>query len=128
MTSESSPLLWLAFEKPPHANAVVAGVRVADAEFLQKLLTLPRRRRVDYAVQFRNFLSAQTRRSAFAIETVTCRLPDGECHFIDWRLAKWLSHVLPADDSVIARTAKRIHHWLQHHWLQHHWETVVVRP
>lgn len=107
-------VLWLAYERPPHPDAVRAAAREADLHLVLQLLSLTCAERSRYAVQLANYLRSRNRRSAFSEESLTCRLPDGVCHFINWRLAKWLSHVLPAADAVIERTATQIRTWLRH--------------
>jgi hypothetical protein len=39
-------------------------------------------------------------------------MPSGLYHPVPWRLAKWLSRVLVADDAIVARTTARIERWL----------------
>ncbi|MFQ5732305.1 MAG: hypothetical protein ACE5KM_10165 [Planctomycetaceae bacterium] len=118
-----SAVLWLAYERPPHPDAVRAAAREADLCFLLPLLASPYWERCRYAVQFANFLRSRNRRSEFLEDSVTCRLPGGVCHFVNWRLAKWLSHVLPASDAVIARTMTQIRTWLHHNR-----EQDILRP
>jgi len=106
-------ILHLAFETPPHPHAVCAAVDEIDARFVLELLAMPRAQRQRFAVQFCNYLQRTAARSSVIDDTLVCRAPGGTCHFIPRRLAKWLSHVLPAEESVIARTAERIRHWLK---------------
>lgn len=103
-------VLWLAFETPPHPDAVVAAVTPEIAPAVLQLLSLPLRERLRYTAQLRNWLSRRGESPAF--DSVACRLPGGAVRFLTWRLAKWLSPVLPAEDAVLERTAARIRRWL----------------
>ena len=105
-------LLWLVYERPPHPEAVSYPAGEDDARLAIALLEAPYTRRLHLAEQFRNFLAVQTRRAPFDRKAVPCRWTSGLYRLVPWRLAKWLSAVLPAGDSVAAATAARLRAWL----------------
>ena len=105
-------ILWLAFERPPHPDAVRYPACESDLEFVLEYLSLPARRRRHLAEQLRNYLAEQQIASPFARKNVPCRRSSGLYQLVPWRLAKWLSHVLPADETKLTETASRIRDWL----------------
>lgn len=104
--------LWLAFERPPHPDAVVAAVGERELPLVIDLLRQPYAHRLWYAGRFRNALKRRPP-GDFESAGVICRSPDGVCHVVGPRLAKWLSRVLPADAPVADHTARRLETWLQ---------------
>ena len=77
-----------------------------------ELLAHPYAKRLQWAEQFKNYLNEQDRLGIFERKTIPCRRASGLYQLISWRLAKWLSKVLPAGDSVIENTKTRIRTWL----------------
>ena len=105
-------ILWLAFERPPHPDAVRFPAGETDLEFVLEYLALPARSRRHITQQLRNYLAEQKTASPFARKNVPCRRSSGLYQLVPWRLAKWLSHVLPADESKLRETASKIRDWL----------------
>lgn len=104
--------LWLVFERPPHPDAVSFPAGEADVRFAIELLRPPYTRRCDLAVQLRNFLADESTRSPFDRRLVPIRHVDDGCRLVPWRFAKWLVHVLPAEDGIVDRTSRRLGRWL----------------
>ncbi|MCH8828832.1 MAG: hypothetical protein IID45_04565 [Planctomycetes bacterium] len=101
-------ILWLAFEQPPHADAVTYPATEDDLPFVLEWLTLTHARRQQLAEQLRNYLAEQRQTSFFDRPSVPCRRASGLYHLVAWRLAKWLSCVLPAEDGALATTVFKI--------------------
>jgi hypothetical protein len=108
----SSRVLWLVYERPPHADAVSYPAGEDDVRLAIELLESPYVRRRHVAEQLRSFLATQARRSSLERQRVPCRRASGWYHVVPWRLAKWLAAVLPARDSVAQTTAQRLRSWL----------------
>ncbi len=104
-------LLWLTYERSPHPDAVCHPATDDEAEFIIALLQRPYRERVHLAGQLIRYLAEQNQRAAADRCSVACRTPSGLYRCVPWRLAKWLRHVLPASDSVIQDTIRRIENW-----------------
>jgi len=104
-------LLWLTYERPPHADAVCYPASEDDAEFVVALLKRPYRERTRLTGQLIRFLAEQDRKPPLDRCSVACRTPSGLYRRVPWRLAKWLRHVLPAAESVIQQTIARIDQW-----------------
>ena len=104
--------LWLAFERAPHPNAVVVAAGETDLRLVLDLFAMPVNERQRFASQFRNYVARLSESALLSGDSVICRLPNGVVHFVTWRLSKWLSHVLPAEDAVLERTAGRVRGWL----------------
>lgn len=108
-----SRILWLAYERVPHPDAVSFPAGEDDAHFVVELLSKPYRDRLQVAEQLRGFLKQQHKLPVFDRQRIPCRRESQLFHLIPWRLAKWLSIVLTANDAAITRTIVRIRHWLQ---------------
>lgn len=107
-------LLWLCYERPPHRDAVSYPAGEEDARLILELLASSYLRRLQLAVQFRNYLAEQNALPSFARRWVPCRRPStGLYQPVPWRLAKWLAAVLPAPETTLDRTATRIRAWLE---------------
>lgn len=106
-------LLWLVYERVPHPDAVCCPADEETARFVLELLAQPYARRRQLAEQLRRFVRDQSKRPVFSRQSIACRGPNGLFRLVPWRLAKWLSHVLPAEDGVIERPRTRIRHWLE---------------
>lgn len=108
-----SRILWLAFEKPPHRDAVCHPATVDDVLFVLELLETPREHRERLSQQLQRYLASQAALDPWSRPAVPCRRPSGLYSLVPWRLAKWLSVVLPATPSVHERTRNRLEAWLQ---------------
>ena len=108
-----SRILWLVYERVPHPDAVSYPATEEDVLLVLELLAHPYAKRLQWAEQFENYLNEQDRLGIFERKSVPCRRASGLYQLIPWRLAKWLSKVLPAGDSVIAKTETRIRVWLE---------------
>lgn len=108
-----SRLLWLAFERPPHPDAVCHPATVEDVLFVLELLETPETRRRHLAVQLRGYLAQQRDLAPWSRPAVPCRRESGLYALVPWRMASWLSHVLPATPGLIDRTRLRLERWLQ---------------
>lgn len=107
-------LLWLCYERPPHADAVSYPAGEEDARLVLELLASSYLRRLQLAGQFRSYLKEQAALPLFRRQWVPCRRPSTALyHPVPWRLAKWLSTVLSAPEGTIDRTATRIRSWLE---------------
>ncbi|MGD9853825.1 MAG: hypothetical protein AB7U20_02645 [Planctomycetaceae bacterium] len=107
-------LLWLAYERPPHPDAVCHPASEEEAEFVLALLRRNYGERARLTEQLVRFLAEETRRNAVDRRSVACRTPSGLYRCVPWRLAKWLRHVLPATESAVQRTIARIEQWRRH--------------
>lgn len=105
-------ILWLRFERPPHPDAVCHAADEQDARFVLELLSRPRLERVYVAARLRNYLARQEALPPLSRAAVPVRRCDGIFRLVPWRLAKWLSLVLPAADGVLEQTSTRIESWL----------------
>ena len=106
-------VLWLAFETIPHPDAVVAPLAEDEATFVLSLMVSPRPHRISQVIQLRNALQTQTEQSLWSRELIPCRTSQGLYILLSWRLAKWLSLVLAAEDSILDGAACRIRQWLE---------------
>ncbi len=107
-------ILWLAFERPPHVDAVCHPATAEDVHLVLELLTQPTTGRAELASKLRRMLDGQRSISPWSRPTIPCRRSNGLYVLISWRLAKWLSVVLPASDGLIERTERRLRRWLEH--------------
>lgn len=107
-------ILWLAFERPPHVDAVCYPATSADVHLVLELLELSGTVRADIATRLKRMLAAQSSRDPWTRPSIPCRRSNGLYVLVSWRLAKWLSVVLPATDSLIERTEQRLRRWLEH--------------
>jgi hypothetical protein len=108
-----SRILWLVYERVPHPDAVSYAATKEDAMLVLELLAHPYMKRLHLAEQIENYLHEQNRLGIFERKTIPCRRASGLYQLLPWRLAKWLSKVLPAGDSVIENTETRIRSWLR---------------
>ncbi len=106
-------ILWLAYERLPHPDAVSYPAGEDDVRLVLELLARPYPDRQQISEQLRHFQSEQDALPMFCRRSIPCRRESGLYHLIPWRLAKWLSAVLRAEDRVIERTQTRIHNWLE---------------
>ena len=106
-------ICWLAFERLPHPDAVRCAVDEDGARLVLELLAKPYCERVRIAEQLRNYLRVENARSPLDRRSVPCRSDSGLYRLIEWRLAKWLSCVLPAEDAVIEMARGRVAGWLE---------------
>ncbi len=107
-------ILWLAFERPPHVDAVCYPATSEDVHLVLELLAQPVEWRSAMAIKLRRMLDGQRTISPWSRPTIPCRRSNGLYVLISWRLAKWLSVVLPAAESLIERTEQRLRRWLEH--------------
>ena len=107
-------ILWLVYEHLPHPEAVSYPAGEEDARLVLDLFARGPAERVRIAEQLGNFLKQQKLLPLFCRQTIPCRRESGLYHLIPWRLAKWLSQVLPASESVMEKTRARINNWLDH--------------
>ena len=106
-------ICWLAFERIPHPDAVRCPVDEDAARLVLELLAKPHRERARIAEQLRNYLRVENTLGPLDRRSIPCRTDSGLYRLIEWRLAKWLSHVLPAGDGVIEQTRRRLVGWLE---------------
>jgi hypothetical protein len=107
-------VLWLAFERPPHIDAVCYPAMTEDVHLVLELLALPEVIRTDIADKLKRMLAGQVTRDPWSRPAIPCRRSNGLYVLISWRLAKWLSVVLPASSGLTERTAQRLRRWLDH--------------
>ncbi|HET6426497.1 MAG TPA: hypothetical protein VFG20_22585 [Planctomycetaceae bacterium] len=107
-------ILWLAFERPPHIDAVCHAATTADVHLVLELLALSEAVRTDIAAKLKRMLAGQVTQDPWSRPAIPCRRSNGLYVLISWRLAKWLSVVLPASTGLIERTAQRLRRWLEH--------------
>src|SRR5262245_7736848 len=105
-------LLHLAYERPPHRDAVHHAATEDDARLVLHLLASAYPDRLALATTLRNRLNAERSRPAIRCRPIPVEANDGLYRAISWRLAQWLACVLPASDSTIDRTRARIARWL----------------
>jgi len=105
-------VLWLAFERPPHPDAVCHPATADDVHLVLELFASPRPMRMRWSEQLRNYLSQQADIAPWSRPAVPCRRACGLYVLVPWRFAKWLSVVLPAADGLLERTAQRLQRWL----------------
>ncbi|MBI1346175.1 hypothetical protein GC163_07780 [bacterium] len=108
-----SRLLWLAFERPPHPDAVCHPATMDDVLLILEWLESAESRRVHLSEQLRGYLAQQHDITPWSRPAVPCRRESGLYALVPWRMAKWLSHVLPASPGVIERTRRQLERWLQ---------------
>ncbi len=106
-------ILWLKFERPPHADAVVHPANEDELRLVMALLELPHRDRNHLSELLRNWLSASEKKSPFERPGVAVRFGGGLYQLVPWRLAKWLACVLPIGDGGAVSTSSRIRQWLE---------------
>lgn len=104
-------ILWLAYERPPHPDAVCHPATEADVAFVLECLEAPPEERRRLAEKLRSALHQQRRLPPWSRPCVPCRRPSGLYVLIPWRLALWLAAVLPAADGLIERTHRRLAQW-----------------
>jgi hypothetical protein len=105
-------LLFLAFETPPHPDAVCHPATEDDVLFALELLSSPATERRHLAIRLRRFLAMQADMAPWSRPGIPCRRTSGLYAIVPWRFAKWLSAVLPATDGLIERTTRRLQRWL----------------
>ncbi len=105
-------VLWLVFERVPHPDAVSYPADQRDALLVLQLLDVSPRKRVHLAEQFRNFQKQIEKQPVFERPQVPVRGVNGLYQLVNWRFAKWLSHILPACESTIESTRTRVESWL----------------
>jgi hypothetical protein len=86
----------------------------ADVQLVLELLAFPTNARLDIAAKLKRMLAAQASQNPWSRPSIPCRRSNGLYVLISWRLAKWLSVVLPATDGLIERTEQRLRRWLDH--------------
>lgn len=106
-------ILWLAFERPPHADAVCYPASMADVHLVLELLAFAPEVRTEIAAKLKRMLAVQVTQDPWSRPAIPCRRSNGLYVLLSWRLAKWLSAVLPATDSLIERTEQRLRRWLE---------------
>jgi hypothetical protein len=104
--------LWLAYERPPHPDAVCHPATHDEVHLVLELLAAAPHQRRQWAGQLRRYLAQQQRLPAWHRPAIPCRRAAGLYVLVPWRLAAWLAAVLPATDGVVERTAARLRHWL----------------
>lgn len=106
-----SRILWLAYERPPHPDAVCHPATQADVLLVLELLERPEPVRRHMAESLRGMLREQREIVPWQRPSIPCRQQNGWYVLIPWRLAQWLAAVLPATDGLIDRTARRLERW-----------------
>lgn len=106
-------ILWLAFERPLHVDAVCYPATTDDVHLVLELLALPNIVRADIAAKLHRMLAAQVTQDPWSRPSIPCRRSNGLYVLLSWRLAKWLSVVLAASDGLIERTEQRLRRWLE---------------
>jgi hypothetical protein len=106
-------LLWLAFERPPHPDAVCHPATADEVQLVLEFLAGSVTQRRQRAEQLRNYLAQQAALPPWSRPAVPCRRATGLYVLVPWRLAKWLATVLPATDGLLERTRGRLQRWLQ---------------
>ena len=106
-------LLWLAFEQPPHPNAVCHPATADEVQLVLELFASPHVQRQRWSEQLRNYLAQQADIAPWSRPAVPCRRASGLYVLVPWRFAKWLSAVLPAADGLLERTSGRLRNWLE---------------
>ena len=107
-------ILWLVYEHLPHPEAVSYPAGEEDTRLVLEPFATGPAERVRIAEHLANFLKQQNLLPLFCRQTIPCRRESGLYHLIPWRLAKWLSHILPAPESVMDKTGAQINQWLEH--------------
>ena len=107
-------LLWLAFERPPHPDAVCHPATRDEVHFVLELFEATSAQRRHWAEQLRSYLAQQQKLPPWSRPEVPCRRPSGLYVLVPWRLAAWLAAVLPAAEGMLERTAGRLRRWLEH--------------
>jgi hypothetical protein len=107
-------LLWLAFESPPHPDAVCHPATPDEVHLVLELLASPSSERRRWAEQLRNYFAQQASLAPWSRPAVPCRRASGLYVLVPWRLAQWLAAVLPAADGLLERTSQRLVRWLAH--------------
>jgi hypothetical protein len=105
-------ILWLKYERPPHADAVAYPAGESDLKLVMALLELPSRDRCRLSGHLRNWLKASGGKSPFDRPGVAVRFGEGLYQPVPWRLAKWLACVLPMGDGAAVSTRSRFRRWL----------------
>lgn len=106
-------ILWLAFERPPHPDAVCHPATVDDVLFALELLEFPEDHRRRLAAQLRRYLAQQAGIAPWSRPAVPCRRLSGMYALVPWRFAQWLAAVLPATQGLLDRTHNRLKSWLE---------------
>ncbi len=106
-------ILWLRYESPPHVDAVAHPANAEELRLVMALLNLPQRERNHLSGLLRNWLKAACEKSLHDRPAVAVRFGEGLYQPIPWRLAKWLSCVLPIGDGGTITTRCRIRQWLE---------------
>lgn len=107
-----SPVLWLAFERPPHPQAVCHPATGEEVRLVLELFEHPAEQRQQLATTLQRYLAAQSQITPWQRPCLPCRRSSGLYILIPWRLAQWLSSVLGASDGLIERTQRRLDTWL----------------
>lgn len=107
-----SAVLWLAFERPPHPQAVCHPATGDEVRIVLELFAHPAERRRHLAESLARMVQAQARIAPWQRPCVPCRRTSGLYVLIPWRLAQWLAAVLGATDGLIERTQRRLEAWL----------------
>jgi hypothetical protein len=107
-----SPVLWLAFERPPHPQAVCHPATGEEVRLVLELFERPAQQRQHLADTLQRYVSAQAKLTPWQRPCIPCRRTSGLYMLIPWRLAQWLSAVLGATDGLIERTQRRLEAWL----------------
>lgn len=107
-----SRLLYLAFERPPHPDAVCYPATADDVLFVLEQFDREPIARIELARQLRRYLEQQEGLAPWQRPAVPCRRPAGLYALVPWRFAKWLSVVLPASEGRIEQTRRRLLRWL----------------
>ncbi|OYW24854.1 MAG: hypothetical protein B7Z55_00990 [Planctomycetales bacterium 12-60-4] len=108
-----SRILWLAFEKPPHPDAVCHPATTEDVLFALELLESSDEHRQRLSGQLRRYLAQQSGLAPWSRPAVPCRRASGLYALVPWRFAQWLASVLPASQGLIDRTRTRLQSWLE---------------
>lgn len=106
-------LLWLAFERHPHPDAVCHPATVDDVLLVLELLETSESHRQRLASQLRRYVAQQADIDIWQRPAIPCRRESGLYALVPWRLAQWLACVLPATPSALDRTRGRLQSWLQ---------------
>jgi hypothetical protein len=105
-------ILWLAFERPPHPDAVCHPATVGDVLFVLEWLEATELERQRRSGELRRSLAQQAGLAPWERPAIPCRRESGVYTLVPWRLAHWLSRILPATPGVLERTRRRLEDWL----------------
>lgn len=109
--------LWLVYERPPHPDAVAYPANAEELELVLTVMKLPHRDRCHLSGLLRNWLAEVKDEDPIDRPGVAVRFGAGLYQPVPWRLAKWLSCILPINESGAESTRGQIRAWLENETL-----------